>query len=599
MKHASRGVYFLALFVILNIGLASFVLAQDSPRKTTPTPTPSKSATESVEKMESVSGFVYGGDEPIAGARVRVQATDNLTFSGADGSFTLSDMDAGETITVTAWATGFYNGWTQAMAGDESLVITLTNYHQTDNHLYDWFEHEGKKGAVACGSCHPSYKEWQADGHSNAATNYRFLTMYAGTDVHGNQSPAPQKNSLGIPLPLDPTDDPDDPYHGPGFKLDFPNNPGKCATCHTPMAAKMPNAQTCGWSGCHKETTVNFAGLILDPGVSPLDLYGSAAEGISCDFCHKIGQVYLDKETGLPYSDRPGILSYKFHRPPEGKDIFFGSLDDVSEPKDTYLPLFEESEYCAGCHYGIMGDVVVGDMQTKGGVLVYSSFPEWLDSPYSDEETGQTCQDCHMRPDGDKTFFVWPSEGGVIRDPSQIHNHTMMPEGILQESVTLTATAIITDGQVLVDVEVFNDKTGHHMPTDSPLRHAMLVVEAKDSAGKTLRLESGPQLPEWTGNYADQPGRAYAKVLRDKWTGEMPTGAIWRPVEIAEDTRIPALESDVSRYAFSAPKDGVANIEVQLIYRRAYQQLMDWKDWDDPDILMEETTFQIEDPLHE
>ncbi len=156
-----------------------------------------------------------------------------------------------------------------------------------------------------------------------------------------------------------------------------------------------------------------------------------------------------------------------------------------------------------------MGDVVVGDMQTTGGVLVYSSFPEWLESPYSDEETGQTCQDCHMRPDGDKNFFVWPSEGGVIRDPSQIHNHTMMPEGILQESVTLTATGIITDGQLLVDVEVFNDKTGHHMPTDSPLRHAILVVEAKDSDGKLLRLTEGPQLPEWTGDYADQPGRAY------------------------------------------------------------------------------------------
>ena len=175
MKHASRGIYFLALFVILNIGLATFVLAQDAPRKATPTPVAPTAAAEPVGTTESVSGFVYGGDEPVAGARVRVQTTDNLTLSGADGSFTLSDLTAGETITVTAWASGFYNGWAQAVAGDESVVITLTNYHQTDNHLYDWFEHEGKKGSAACGSCHPSYKEWQADGHSNAATNYRFL----------------------------------------------------------------------------------------------------------------------------------------------------------------------------------------------------------------------------------------------------------------------------------------------------------------------------------------------------------------------------------------------------------------------------------------
>ncbi len=115
-------------------------------RPVAPTAVASKSAAEAVGTTESVSGFVYSGDEPIAGARVRVQTTDNLTLSGVDGSFTLSDLTAGETITVTAWASGFYNGWAQAVAGDESVVITLTSYHQTDNHLYDWFEHEGEEG---------------------------------------------------------------------------------------------------------------------------------------------------------------------------------------------------------------------------------------------------------------------------------------------------------------------------------------------------------------------------------------------------------------------------------------------------------------------
>ncbi len=540
-----------------------------------------------------ITGIVTSAEGPIEGATVRIQATENKTVSSATGAFTLSGLTPREPVTVTASAPGHYIGWTTAMPGERGVVITLNRHYQTDNHEYGWFEEDGVEGSAACGKCHTAHAEWLADGHSQAAINPRFLTMYAGTDVDGNQSPPPDKNNIGVPLPTDLSK----PYFGPGFKLDFPNIAGNCATCHTPMAAKMPNAQNCGWSGCHKDTTASFSGGLLDPGVSPMDLKGDAAEGISCEFCHKIGQVKINRQTGLPYPDLPGILSYKLYRPTEGHDLIFGSVDDIARtdvpaPRDVYLPLQQESAYCAGCHYGILGSVVIGNMQTKGGVLVYSSFSEWLESPYSDEETGKTCQDCHMRA-GDYDYFAWPGMGGVIRDPQQVHNHQMLSEELLQSAVTLTTTAVISAGQVLVDVDVFNDQTGHHMPTDSPMRQAILVVEAMDGDGKPLRLLEGPTLPEWTGDYASQPGRAYAKILQDEWTGEAPTAAIWRPVVIAEDTRLPALATDSSRYVFRAPAAGDGTVNVRLLYRKAFQQLAEWKGWDDPDIVMEESRIEI------
>ena len=92
--------------------------------------------------------------------------------------------------------------------------------------------------------------------------------MYAGTDVDGNKSPQVAKNNLGVPLPPDLTK----PYFGPGFKLDFPNIAGNCATCHTPMAAKMPNAQNCSWSGCHKDSTAEAAGTASRPRREPARL---------------------------------------------------------------------------------------------------------------------------------------------------------------------------------------------------------------------------------------------------------------------------------------------------------------------------------------
>lgn len=69
------------------------------------------------------------------------------------------------------------------------------------------------------------------------------------------------------------------------------------------------------------------------------------------------------------------------------------------------------------------------------------------------------------------------------------------------------------------------------------LRQVLLVMAAKDSKGTVLPLAKGQTLPEWTGNYAGQPGRYFAQILRDKWTDESPTVAFWREISLVEDTR--------------------------------------------------------------
>ena len=237
----------------------------------------------------------------------------------------------------------------------------------------------------------------------------------------------------------------------------------------------------------------------------------------------------------------------------------------------------------------------MGSGEVAGGVVVYNSYGEWLDSPYSDPETGQTCQDCHM-PVTDYDYFVFPEEGG-LRPRHPIHNHLMpgaKDEELLQNSVTMTATARLQGGGVVVDVSITNDKTGHHVPTGVPLRHMILTVRATDVDGNPLPHHDGPVLPDWTGDYAGQPGRYYAKILRDEWTGEMPTGAYWRDISLVEDTRLATFETDVSRYSFSVPDGGPVTVEVRLVFRRAFQQLMEWKGWDDPDIVMEEETIRVE-----
>ena len=139
---------------------------------------------------------------------------------------------------MTAWAAGYYIAWTTGVAGGEPISLTLEAYYVTDNQVYGWFAEDGIEGSASCGTCHPSYAEWKQSAHGTSATNPRFLSMYSGTDVHGNRSPDPIKNTLGITqLP-----DLSQPYYGLGFALDYPNRTGSCAACHTPAAGKISNA---------------------------------------------------------------------------------------------------------------------------------------------------------------------------------------------------------------------------------------------------------------------------------------------------------------------------------------------------------------------
>ena len=63
-------------------------------------------AASSKSASGSVSGVVVDDKGPVAAARVRMRATDHLTFSGLDGRFSLSGVPEGSVIEVTDWADG-------------------------------------------------------------------------------------------------------------------------------------------------------------------------------------------------------------------------------------------------------------------------------------------------------------------------------------------------------------------------------------------------------------------------------------------------------------------------------------------------------------
>jgi hypothetical protein len=206
----------------------------------------------------------------------------------------------------------------------------------------------------------------------------------------------------------------------------------------------------------------------------------------------------------------------------------------------------------------------------------------------------------------DYDFFVYPEQGGEVREHGVIRSHYMpgaADQEFLQEAVDLQAELIREGDYFKVSVTVENDNTGHNVPTDSPLRQVLLVVQAVDEEGNPLSLLDGPQLPTWAGEgdevdgyYAGQPGRGYALILREEWTGISPTGNYWNPVEVVRDSRLKPFEPDQSEYIFDAANLEKVEVRVQLWYRRAFKELMDQKGWTDADILMGEVVIgHVED----
>jgi len=266
--------------------------------------------------------------------------------------------------------------------------------------------------------------------------------------------------------------------------------------------------------------------------------------------------------------------------------------------EDTNLPLLRESRFCAPCHYGVFWNTVV-----------YNSFGEWLVSPYSDPVKGKSCQDCHMPSptmvDGVALTNIAPGKGGVERDPATLHAHTSLgsrSEELLRNSVTMAATARLDGESIAVQVDITNDRTGHHVPTDSPLRNMILLVVATGPDGKPLPQTGGPTVPQWggvgdpsKGYYAGLPGKGYAKVLEELWTEVSPTAAYWNHARVLSDNRIAAYATDRSSYSFAAPSSkGDAAVEVRLLFRRAFRELADQKGWNIPDIVIAQQEVHIQ-----
>ena len=511
---------------------------------------------------------------------------------------------------ISVWSPGYYIH-TFPCSGERSYNAVLRPLEVGDNANYSWVGANFPIGSQqACASCHSEAQgrgetsEWMKDGHSLVFVDPYFRTIYSGQDIFRNPG---LETTWGILENGQKMRLPNASPYGPGFRLDYPRDAGNCAFCHAPAAITASNQQ----------------GDLTGPINSSSGTHVSVeTEGVTCDVCHKVVDVLVGEDQ-RPFIEKPGILSFFFSRPEFGKLFYVGPLSDhkpstlmdsnQSEDMGVCSPVFSESRFCAACHYGKFFDT-----------LIYNSYGEWLESGYSqkvipnnvgaeqkENMNYRSCQDCHMQsaqPIGDS---LQKERAACSEDNHSFNNfnHNMMGRDqnndptLVRDAAQMSVEAIIEEGKIKVTVKVLNTRAGHKFPTDSPLRHLILVVEATDRNGTALPQVDGPVIPLWGGNgnqpedYAGRPGEIYANILKDKDTSEAPTVAYWNPTIPAwegSDTRLRPGVIVQSDYFFAIPSNGKASISAKLIYRYAFIDIIRQKKWPLKDYIV----TQVPAPIH-
>jgi hypothetical protein len=463
-----------------------------------------------------VIGRVTDGPHPIAGARVRFQGHCPSTQSDADGRFRLP-RPAGK-ARLTVWKQGF------AIAGASDLrrplELTLTPLPVEDDEDYRWTDPTPDPARKNnCGNCHTEiYREWSAGAHARSARNPRLLDLLGGTDRHGRRSPrwsVADENPLGSAV---------------------------CALCHAPTFTADPVRN---------------------------DLRKARADhGVHCDYCHKVADVLADELGTLFGRDALRLL-----RPKDGRQLFFGPLDDSLRDGEifAYSPLYRESRYCAACHEGVVF-----------GVHAYGTYSEWRASPAFTKN--QHCQDCHMKPNN-STHNVAPGNGGIDRDPRTLASH-LFPGGNARMLASSLQVEARREGR-RVEVVVRAEGVGHRVPTGFPDRHLLLVVEAFGHGARLAPLSEGEHLPAAAGRgLAGKAGKLFAKQLQDS-DGKGPVPFWAAPARVA-DTRLTPGRPERIGFAFA---EEPARLRVRLIYRSFWQEVVESKGWPNDEITVFDRVF--------
>ncbi len=474
---------------------------------------------------------------PVAGARVGREASGAHVVTDASGGFSLPVGDG--RITVVAAARGFFHGSAVVTAPAAGVTVTLASVPLDDEPGYRF------QSPQTCAACHPDQVEqWEGSPMALAGVNTWVYDLYDGSGTAGG--------AAGFVYQRD-------------SALAADNPASECASCHQPE----PWAAT------------PFSPML------PLAQAGSQ-HGVSCEVCHRIAAIDESKlnAPGL----YPGVVRLARSLPYE--PVQFGLLGDVAFSSGGMRPSYQPqlaAAVCAACHQDKNDPDDDGDFEEANGVVSEPTYGEWLASSYADPSSPDhaSCVDCHMAATNARAACsIYTPE--VPRPDGQLRSHRIegTTAAYLEAALTARLTVAVDGGELAVDVELENDRTGHHVPTGVTVRNMILVVEARRVTDGRALASTGEQVIDELGGVGDPaagylaglPGKLYAKVPVDA-AGHGPV-FFTEAASLALDNRIPAHGIDRTRYRFAIPEGGgEIVVRARVIYRRAFRAVVDAKGW--------------------
>ncbi|MBC8203705.1 MAG: hypothetical protein H8E91_07745 [Planctomycetes bacterium] len=488
----------------------------------------------------TISGTVRDATtlEPVANALITLQATTTRTTTEIDGTYSLTIPGENGSIIVAA-GKGYFNTPTTFNGSPSALDINVVPVPQYDNPGYSLMD------SASCGLCHPEQlSDWEDSPMQRAGINTWVHDIYAGNGSAGGMG--------GFVYLRD--------------SVWAESNPAsECSSCHQPESwipepfTALEGPDDVGYPSEH------------------------AMHGISCDVCHKVADVDVSK------INHPGIYpgAVTFTRPYD-EQVQYGLLGDATYHNPMMGPSYQPqlvAEVCGTCHQDKNDP---HENESFDGIVSEPTYIEWIESPYGDPNSGMyaTCLDCHMLPN-DSTNACEVLYPPLEREAGSLRSHMILGSTAtyLDNSAELLIGAEVIDSELHVEVDVFNNGVGHHLPTGVTVRNCILLVEAFDNDGNTLDF-TGDQVVHALGGvgdpaygyYADQPGKLFAKCNH----GEDGTGPTFYTdaTGIIFDTRIPAMSIDSTSYSFEMPTGGgEISVKARLIYRRAFRAFVDAKQW--------------------
>lgn len=322
----------------------------------------------------------------------------------------------------------------------------------------------GPERSDVCGACHRDiYRMWRASAHARSADGPVFLEAYRAAQAREGASVS---------------------------RL--------CLGCHAPLV------QVNGDVELRQRVTW---------------------EGVSCEVCHGLVSVDLDRPTPKAVLDVGRVK----RGPIRGASA---TAHDVA-----YSELHTTALACAPCH----------EYANAEGTPVLSTFSEWRGSSAARE--GRGCQSCHM-----ERTRAGAADPRAEREPVEVNLHEVPGGHSLDQLHGALGVALAPrrDGDTLrVEVTVSNKGAGHAVPTGMPGRQVHLVLAVRTSDGRSHEVR-----------------RVYARTFRDARGRPVVTdaGCFARGVREESDTRIRPDERRAESFVFPVPASAVAFVDLRLHY---------------------------------